>query len=72
MTNSDHLLDHLNPAEVTPSGWINTFGLLAWCAVGGFFLSQAVTGTVASAFVGVAGFVVLALFLAFAIQQSNA
>ena len=71
MTNPTNILDHLNPSEITPSGWVNAFGLLAWCAVGAFFLSKTVSGLGLSLLVGAVAFVVLAYALAFVIHKSN-
>lgn len=71
MKNSTNTLDNLNPSKVTPSGWINTIGMLAWCGVGAFFISKTVSGLFLSLGVAAVAFVVLAYVLAFAIQKSN-
>lgn len=71
MKNPKNVLDNLNPSKVTPSGWINTLGMLAWCGVGAFFISKAVSGFFLSLVVAAVSFIVLAYALAFAIQKSN-
>jgi membrane protein implicated in regulation of membrane protease activity len=71
MTRPRTILDHLNPSKITPSGWINSIGLLAWCGVGAFFASRLADGLVTSIGVGLVAFVVLAYALALAIWYSN-
>jgi len=71
MTRPNTILDHLNPSTITPSGWINSIGLLAWCGVGAFFTSKAVEGLWLSLAVAGGTFVVLAYALALAIWYSN-
>ena len=71
MTGPRTILDHLNPSKITPSGWINSIGLLAWCAVGAFFASRLADGLVTSIGVGIVAFVVLAYALALAIWYAN-
>jgi len=71
MIRPNTILDHLNPSTITPSGWINSLGLLAWCGVGAFFASKLVDGLVVSIGVGLVAFVVLAYALALAIWYSN-
>jgi hypothetical protein len=71
MTHPGTILDHLNPTEITPSGWINSIGLLAWCGVGAFFASKAVEGLRPSVGVAAAAFVALAYVLALAIHSTS-
>lgn len=70
MTRPSTILDHLNPAKITRSGWVNSIGLLAWCGVGAFFASKAVEGLWPSVGVAAAAFVALAYVLAFTIHKS--
>jgi hypothetical protein len=71
MTRPSTIFDHLNPAKITPSGWINSIGLLAWCGVGAFFASKAVEGLWPSLGVAAAAFIAFAYALALAIWYSN-
>jgi len=71
MTHPSTVLDHLNPTEITPSGWVNSIGLLAWCGVGAFFASKAVEGLWPSVGVAAAAFVALAYILALAIHSTS-
>ena len=71
MTGPRTILDYLNPSKITPSGWINSIGLLAWCGVGAFFASRLADGPVTSIGVGLVAFVVLAYALALAIWYAN-
>jgi membrane protein implicated in regulation of membrane protease activity len=71
MTRPSIILDHLNPSKITPSGWINSIGLLAWCAVGAFFAGKLADGLLVSIGVGLVAFVALAYALALAIWYSN-
>ena len=71
MTRPSTILDQLNPSKIPPSGWINSFGMLAWCGVGAFFASKAVDGLWLSLAVAAAAFVALAYALALAIWYSN-
>jgi len=71
MARPSTILDQLNPSKITPSGWVNSLGMLAWCGVGAFFASKAVEGLWLSLAVAGGGFVVLAYTLAFAIWYSN-
>ena len=71
MTHPGTVLNHLNLAKVTPSGWVNSLGLLAWCGVGAFFASKAVEGLWPSVGVAAAAFVALAYILALAIHSTS-
>jgi len=71
MLHPSKILDQLNPTKITPSGWVNSFGMLAWCGVWAFFTSKFVDGLLASIGVGLVAFVVFAYALALAIWYSN-
>jgi membrane protein implicated in regulation of membrane protease activity len=71
MLHPSKVLDHLNPTKITPSGWVNSFGMLAWCGVGAFFVSKAVEGLWLSLAVAGGAFLALAYILALAIWYSN-
>ena len=71
MRNPQKIIDNVSPAKITPSGWVNSVALLAWCLVGAFFVSKAVPGLALSLLVGAVAFVVLAYALALVIHKSN-
>ena len=71
MTRPSRILDHLNPTKITPSGWVNSLALLAWCGVFAFFASKAVEGIWSSVGVAAAAFVALAYVLALAIHSTS-
>jgi len=71
MTHPGTILDHLNPTKITPSGWVNSIGLVAWCGVGAFFASKAMGGLWPSIGVAAAAFVALAYVLALAIHSTS-
>jgi len=64
MTRPSTILNHLNPSKITPSGWINSIGLLAWCGIGAFYASKLDEGLVARIGLGLVTFIVLAYVLA--------
>lgn len=71
MKTPQNIIDNVNPAKITPSGWVNSVALLAWCLVGAFFVSKTVPGLLLSLLVGAVTFVVLAYALALVIHKSN-